>query len=108
MDHELQKIAADDVMQALTVAQSVANIPRQLSVGESVQLAAALLRLRDVIGLVQAEAIVAGSRLRMSTQLLQDLHAMPGHESVTVRVVRIETAQDGVAVLVLRHEERPS
>ena len=94
--------AADDVLDAFALAQSVATLPQQLSVADSVRLASALLRLRELMARRESFALVPGSRLRLSTQLLRDVHAMPAHESCTVRLVRIEVGADGVGVIVVQ------
>jgi hypothetical protein len=101
---------AVDVLRACELAQRLLDAPRCFRPDDSVVplLSRALLRVRELLQEQQRHALVPGSRLRVSVKLLQDLHDMPGHESVTCRLVRVEYGGDGVGVLVLEYDERPS
>jgi hypothetical protein len=101
---------AVDVVRAVDLAQRLLVAPPCFRPDDSVVplLARALVRMRELLQEQARSALVPGARLRVSTKLLQDLHDMPGHESCTVRLVRVEYGADRVGVLVLEYDERPS
>jgi len=99
-----QRITVDQVFDAFDIATRITADPAE-HLTDTVTVARALLRVRDLMttraSVAEGSQLGPGARLRLSVKLIRDLDDMPDHQSVTVRIVRIERGPDGVAELVL-------